>query len=121
MVLFNSYFLLIFVSLPSPIISIFTNDENIISMAVPYLMFTGIIIFPKSLNVTIGNGIRAYGDTKWMLYTQLLGSVFVILSAYILSNIFPMKIWIIYLTLLMDESLRCIVNGVHFYRKKHPT
>ena len=67
--------MLIFIMCPKQILSIFSKDRSIIEATVPFLIFTAVIMFPKSLNVVIGNAVRAYGDTRWMFVSQVIGSI----------------------------------------------
>ncbi len=110
-------FCIIFVVIPKPILSIFTNDKALIDTSVLYLIFKGITMFPKSLNVVVGHGIRARGDVKWMLYTQVIGSVFVVAFSYSLIYVFNVGVVAIYLTLFLDEFLRATLNTIRFYHK----
>lgn len=110
-------FSIIFIVIPKPILSIFTNDKDLINTSVMFLIFKGITLFPKSLNVVVGHGIRARGDVKWMLYTQVIGSVFVVAFSYTLINVFNLGVVTIYLTLFLDEFLRATLNTIRFYHK----
>lgn len=107
----------VFLCASGPILSIFTKDSTIISSAKPFLIFTGFIMIPKSLNVVIGNGIRAYGETKWMMYSQIIGSVFVVLCSFLLIEILHFDMIAIYMTLLFDELIRASINFAYFIRK----
>ncbi len=106
----------LFAMFPKAILSIFTNDQTLINISAFYLVVRGITMFPKALNVVVGNGNRANGDVKWMLYTQIIGSVFVIVSAYSLIYGFKLGALAIYLTLFLDELLRAILNTLRFYK-----
>lgn len=114
--LFVLLFCIIFAVFPKPILSIFTNDKELINMSVFYLLMRGITMFPKSLNVVVGNGNRANGDVKWMLYTQVIGSVFVVVAGYTFIYGFKLGALAIYLTLFLDELLRAILNTIRFYK-----
>ena len=107
----------VFLCASGPILSIFTKDSTIISSAKPFLIFTGFIMIPKSLNVVIGNGIRAYGETKWMMYSQIIGSVFVVFCSFLLIEILHFDMIAIYMTLLFDELIRASINFAYFIRK----
>lgn len=111
-----SIFLVIFIVLPKPILDIFTNDTSLIDMAVFYLILRAITMFPKSLNVVVGSGIRALGDVKWMLRTQIFGSVFVVLCSYFLMYFLQLGVIAIYISLFLDELLRATLNTVRFYK-----
>ncbi len=113
-----AFSLIVFILFSRQILGVFTNDQNIIDESIPYLIFAGVILFPKSINVIVGSGIRAYGDTKWMLYTQIIGSVIVSSGSYVLINVFGLNVIAIYITCLTDEVIRACINCYHFYKGK---
>ncbi len=106
--------ILVFRIFPAQILGLFTKDNKIIQEAVPFLGFTGLILLPKSFNAVLGNGIRAYGDTKWMFYSQIIGSAFVILFSCILINILHFEIIAVYITIFIDEVIRVIINYCYY-------
>lgn len=108
--------LLLFVIFPHSIMSLFTKDAAIIASSLVYLAIVGVDLFPKSLNIVIGSGIRGYGDTKWMLFTQLFGTVFVVSVANLF--VFGLKLGIagVFAAVVFDETVRCTVNSVRFRR-----
>ncbi|MBE3113438.1 MAG: MATE family efflux transporter [Actinobacteria bacterium] len=112
-------FSLSFILFSKQISSIFTNDKLIIEKAAFFLIITSFILFPKSLNAVVGNGIRGTGDTKWMLYTQLFGAAFIIVASYILIFVLKVGIIGIYITLFSDELIRSILNLIRFYKMKN--
>jgi len=75
-----------------------------------------ITIFPKSINNVIGLGIRGTGDTKWMPYGQMLGTVLVITLSYVLIFTAKLGLWGIFITLLVDETVRGIINLLRFLK-----
>lgn len=99
------------------ILGIFTNDTELINMAAPYLVMTAIIMFSKSVNIVAGNGIRAYKETTWMLYTQIAGSICTVALSYILISVFEIGVLGVYITLFCDETLRAAINIRHYIRK----
>lgn len=105
-----------FMSIPETLLGIFSTDAQIVAGGVPYLIFLGLIMFPQSINVICGNGIKAHGDTKWMLFSQIIGSTLVITASYLLVNALHMTMMAIYITLFLDETLRGTINYLH-YRK----
>lgn len=102
--------LLMFIIIPEQIIGLFTNDKAIISVSTIYLLIVGIDLFPKSTNISIGAGIRGYGDTRWMLLTQCFGTVFVIVGSAILVLVFNQGIGALFMLVVADEVLRSIIN-----------
>ena len=109
-----------FTLLGKRILHIFTKDTALIEQAAFYLIMTAVIMLPKSLNVILGNSIRAYGDTKWMFYSQILGSIFVITCSVILVKGCQLGVLAIYITLFSDECIRAILNGLYYKMKYAP-
>lgn len=102
------------VTIPKPILSCFTNDKEFVVKCVPYLRFLALILCPKAVNNVIGPSIRALGDTNWMLYTQIFGTIFTCGFAYILVYHTNLGILSIFITFLLDELIRGIINALRF-------
>lgn len=111
---------LLFYSFPRQLLSLFTDNADILTVSVPYLQFVSWILFPKAINNVIGLCIRGMGDTKWMLYTQIFGSIFMIAAGYLLILRTGMGLSGIFITLLADEALRGIANLIRFWFKNSP-
>ncbi|MBE5851773.1 MAG: MATE family efflux transporter [Lachnospiraceae bacterium] len=105
-----------FMIMPQSLLGLFSNDAEIIRQGVPYLIFLGIIMFPQSMNTLCGNGIKAKGDSKWMLISQIYGSAIVISVSTVLIKLFHMDMMAVYITLFLDEGFRGFINYRH-YRK----
>lgn len=122
--LLNTGMILVFAAafflFPKVLLDIFSNDQMVIETGGFYLKLVGIILFPQSMNLLCGNAIRANGDTRWMLYSQILGSAEVIGMSYAFIKLAGMGITAIYLTLFLDEAIRGSINYV-YYRKKYLT
>ena len=104
----------VFILIPRQLLSIFTDDAATLSVAAPYLTFIACGLFPKAVNNVIGLCIRGIGDTRWMLYTQIFGTVFMIFGGYWLILGSGLGLTGIFITLIADESLRSIANLLHF-------
>ena len=102
--------LLLFVLFPVPILDFFTDDMSVLSLAPLYLLIVGIDLFPKSGNIIIGSGIKGYGEPTWMLLTQLFGTVFVVAASSVMVVVFHWGIVEIFVMVVMDETLRVIIN-----------
>ena len=72
------------------------------------------ILLPKAVNNVIGLCIRGMGDTRWMLFTQIFGTAFMIFGGYWLILGTNLGLAGIFVTLLADESLRGIANLIRF-------
>ncbi len=105
----------VFRTFPRFLLGLFTDDQTILNISVPYLVFVSWILFPKAVNNVIGLCIRGTGDTRWMLYTQIFGTVFMILGGYFLILHRNLGLHGIFVTLLCDESIRGIANLFRFF------
>ena len=111
--------LLIFMLIPGRILGMFTTDKNVIAAAGLYLFVVGIELFPKSGNIIFGSGIKGYGEPSWMLKTQLFGTFFVIAASSVMVLRFGMGIVEIFVLVVVDETLRFILNGAKLRRIKN--
>ena len=112
-------FALIFVSIfPRLTLSLFTTDKEVIEMSVIYIILVAANLFGKSGNIIVGNGIRGYGDTKWMLFTQIMGTVGVIGLACLCVFVFKLGMLGVFIAVLCDEGLRAIINFIRYLRIK---
>jgi len=112
-------FALIFVSIfPRLTLSLFTTDKEVIEMSVIYIILVATNLFGKSGNIIIGNGIRGYGDTKWMLFTQILGTVGVIGLSCLCVFVFKLGMLGVFIAVLCDEAIRALINFIRFLKIK---
>lgn len=109
-------FSLFFILFPKFILGIFTHDASLISRALPFLFIISITLYPRSVNVVIGHAIRGLGDTKWMLYSQIFGTFFVLIFSYTLIFVFELNMIGIFIAILSDELIRSIINFLRFYK-----
>ena len=117
--LFCLSFVALFMIFPRTILGIFTDSPEIVNASAPYLMIVAVTMIPRAINIISGNGIRGYGDTLWMLVTQIFGVTFVILLSRHL--IFDLKIGMVglFVALFLDETIRGIINSGRFYRGEY--
>jgi putative MATE family efflux protein len=101
---------------PKQIIAIFTPDPHLIELAAPLLVITAFTMIPRAINIISGNAIRGYGDTLWMLATQVFGIVFIVSLSYVLMFPLGFGMYGLFIGMFCDETLRCIVNTIRFYR-----
>ena len=112
-------FALIFVSIfPRLTLSIFTKDQSVIEMSVIFVILVAANLFGKSTNIVVGNGIRGYGDTKWMMFTQIMGTIGVVGLAALCVFVFKMGMLGVFVAVLCDEAIRAVVNFIRFRRIK---
>lgn len=112
-------FALIFVSIfPRFTLGLFTTDKSVIEMSVIYIILVAANLFGKSGNIIIGSGIRGYGDTRWMLFTQTMGTFGVVGLAALFVFVFKLGMLGVFIAVLCDEALRAIINYIRFSKIK---
>ena len=112
-------FALIFVSIfPRFTLGILTKDPEIIEMSVIYIILVAANLFGKSGNMIIGNGIRGYGDTRWMLFTQIIGTIGVVGMASLCVFVFKLGMLGVFIAVLCDEAIRMVINFIRFLKIK---
>lgn len=102
------------IAIPKQIVGIFTSDDAIIAMCSTYLYIMCINLYSKSANIIVGNGIRASGNTIWMLMTQIFGTFFVVGVAYLFVNGIKLGILGVFLAVLLDEAVRAVINLIKY-------
>ncbi len=95
---------------PQQLIALFTSDKKIITSCGIYLIFMCINLYGKSANIIVGNGIRGSGDTKWMFYSQIFGTFFVIGCAAFFVYVLDMGIAGVFCAVIADELVRTLIN-----------
>lgn len=95
---------------PEQILALFTKDASIIKTSGIYLLLVGINLLSKSANIIVGNAIRGSGNTKWMLYTQIFGTVWIVSVASFLVYVCRLGILGVFLAALIDEAVRALIN-----------
>ena len=107
---------LLYLLIPNLLVGIFTSDTAMIARTSPILLVSTLMLFPKAMNFMQGAGIRGLGDTKWMLGTQIFGTVFLVALGYLLIFVFHWGVTGLFIAMCIDEGVRAIVNGLHFRR-----
>lgn len=111
--------LVLFASIPKQLLGIFTRDSSILSSALPYMLTVGVALFPKAGNIIVGSGIRGFGDTRWMLYTQIFGTCFITAVSAFFVYVLHFGIYGVFAAVLLDEVTRCIINTIRLKRIKN--
>jgi len=114
--IFCIVFAAIFIIFPKKILGLFTNDISYINYAASFFFIVSVTMFPKAINNVIGLGIRGMGDTKWMLYGQIFGTIFAITLSYIFIFVLDLGLFGVFTVFLIDETLRGVVNILRFLR-----
>jgi putative MATE family efflux protein len=108
------FFSVVYLLAPGVVLSLFSDDPELLERALPLLAVVAFTALPQTVNVVIGHAIRGMKDTRWMLKTQLLGTLFVIASATVSISLAGAGMFVVYLVYLADESVRALVNYRRF-------
>jgi putative MATE family efflux protein len=111
---------LILLVFPHFFAQIFSTDKSVIDRAVPLLRLSSLFVLCQVVNLVTGHSIRATGDTRWMLYSQIFGTIFVIsLSSFM---IFGLSLGLVgmYFVMILDEFFRGTINFIRFYKGVNP-
>jgi putative MATE family efflux protein len=108
-----------FILFPRQILGIFTSNTGVVAAAAPYLTVAAFTMLPKAINIISGNGIRGYGDTLWMLVTQVFGIAFLVSVSWFLIFRLGLGMIGLFIALFLDETIRGIINTVRFYRGEY--
>lgn len=98
------------IAFPDEILSLFTSDTDVITSSGIYLILIGFNLFSKSANIIVGNAIRGSGNTKWMLYTQMFGTVWIVCVASFFVFVCKLGILGVFLAVMADEGVRALIN-----------
>lgn len=98
------------IAFPDEILSLFTSDTDVITSSGIYLILIGFNLFSKSVNIIVGNAIRGSGNTKWMLYTQMFGTVWIVCVASFFVFVCKLGILGVFLAVMADEGVRALIN-----------
>lgn len=104
------FMLIICLIFPENILSLFTKDEEIITGCGIYLLLVCLNLFGKSGNIIIGSGIRGSGNTRWMFFTQIFGTFFVVGCACLFVYGLGFGMTGVFLAVIADEAVRAVIN-----------
>lgn len=99
---------------PSQVLSIFIKDQDQIVKLLPLMALLSFIMFPKMINIVGGNGIRGTGDTRWMMMTQLWGTIILAVLAWAATIQLKLGLYGLIWIVLIDEVWRAAVNYARF-------
>lgn len=102
--------LIICLIIPENILALFTKEEAVITGCGIYLALVCLNLFGKSGNIIIGSGIRGSGNTRWMFFTQIFGTFFVIGCACLFVYALGLGIIGVFFAVICDEAVRAIIN-----------
>lgn len=95
---------------PKEIIRVFSKNPEEINGCGVYLILMCLNLYAKSANIIVGNGIRGSGNTKWMFFTQIFGTCFIISISTIFVKVLGLGIMGVFLAVIIDEIVRAVIN-----------
>jgi len=102
-----------------PILGIFTESTDIISMAAQVILLSILLETGRSFNLVLVNALRAAGDAKYTLYVGFLSMVCMSLPlGYLLVFQLDLGLPGIWLAIAADEWLRGIIMWVRWRSRK---
>lgn len=114
-----SIMMLTTITLRNQLAFVFTTEKYLVSEAGRLLMYTCIIMLPQSIQWVTNGILRGAGDTRYTARSALISIVFVRpLFAYTLVYIFNFGLIGSWAGMLIDQSLRMILNDVRFENLK---
>jgi Na+-driven multidrug efflux pump len=107
---------LVFLGFGQALAGVFTSDSKVLERVLPILLVSCLTFFPRSVNFMAGSGIRGFGDTRWMLTTQVFGTVFIVALGHLLILDLGYGVIGLFVAMCIDELVRAVANGVRFTR-----
>ena len=90
-----------------PLLSLFTDSAEIAQMVFWCLVVDFILEFGRPFNLVVGVTLRGTGDVVWSMVASVLSTVFAgILVGYVLTQVFGLGLYAVFIALLCDEWLR---------------
>ena len=90
-----------------PLLSLFTDSAEIAQMVFWCLVVDFILEFGRPFNLVVGVTLRGTGDVMWAMWASGLSTIFAcILVGFVLTQVFHLGLYAVFIALLCDEWLR---------------
>lgn len=90
-----------------PLLSLFTDSAEIAQMVFWCLVVDFILEFGRPFNLVVGVTLRGTGDVMWAMWASVLSTFFAcILVGFVLTQVFHLGLYAVFIALLCDEWLR---------------
>jgi putative MATE family efflux protein len=99
---------------PRQILSLFDGTGAVLVAMLSLIPLMVVDTVPKCVNVVIGSAVRGRGEAAWLLFTQIVGTTFIILISALFLFVLKWGLWGMVLANIMDESLRAAMNYLKF-------
>lgn len=102
------------IMLSEPLLNLYTDSETVKSIVKGVLIIIVIAQYAQNIRDVYAGGLRGSGDTKYIAkYTILIDVLFKVVLAYICVNILRLNFEVIWIIIVMQESLKAII----FYKR----
>jgi len=86
---------------------LFTNDPEVTRYGITFCKIAAIIQVPLAFSMVLAGTLRGAGQTRWVLYTTLVGGwIFRIPFAYLVASVWHLDIFYIWLAMPIDWAVR---------------
>ncbi len=104
---------------PETFLHIFTRDEEVVELGVIYLRLVAISQPALALTFVLAGGLNGAGDTRWVMYTTVLGLWFFRLPlAYLLGMVLGLGVLGAWVAMIIDILARSLALAYRFRSKK---
>ena len=98
---------------------IFSNDPEVIEYGILFCKFAAVIQIPLALTIILAGALRGAGQTRWVMYSTLVGAWAVRVSiAYVLGWHFGLGIFYIWLAIPIDWTVRAVMLYLKYSSRK---
>ncbi|MEG0712968.1 MAG: MATE family efflux transporter [Niameybacter sp.] len=113
--IFSTLLVLIYVFLREPLVSLFTDDAMIVNLASQIMLIVAVVSPLQISQVIISGSLRGAGDTKFVARTSFISILMIRpIITFILCYWLGFGLIGAWLALLLDQTLRLILNIVRF-------
>lgn len=103
----------------TPLISIFTQNEQVIRYGAKVIIILALIQLPKSVNVVFTGNLRGSADLAWLMWLSIASVIiFETIGAYIMAFVINLALYGIWSVQGIDELWRFSLNYRRFRQKK---
>jgi len=103
----------------SQIISVFTDDPNVIHLAETLIIIFSIIQLPKGVNIVYSGNLRGSADLTWLMWLAVITvMIYDIFGSWLVAIVFGIGLSGIWILQGLDELTRFILNYWRFNRGK---
>jgi len=108
--LFTAVVAVLFIIFARPLVGLFTNEEAVITIAIPVFWIVAIVQYVQSSLMSTSGALRGAGDTMYPLYASIFGIwIFRIALAYLFVNVFRWGLNGAWFSFFIDMCIRSYI------------